>query len=77
MVLDPRNIYKICNFCDGREKYRYLKFRSCNCVTIYYQDFSKTMPRSEVEAIFDRIQKVLNKIDSGLVATLCGAYRDG
>jgi hypothetical protein len=34
------------------------------------------MPRSEVEAIFDRIQKVLNKIDSGLVATLCGAYRD-
>jgi hypothetical protein len=35
------------------------------------------MPRSEVEAIFDRIQKVLNKIDSGLVATLCGAYRDG
>jgi hypothetical protein len=46
-------------------------------VTIYYQDFRKTMPRSEVEAIFDMIQKVLNKIDSGLVATLCGAYRDG
>jgi hypothetical protein len=46
-------------------------------VTIHYQDFRKTMPRSEVEAIFDRIQKVLNKIDSSLVATLCGAYRDG
>jgi hypothetical protein len=73
MVLDPRNIFlkNFTHFARAQE------FRSCNCVTIYYQDFSKTMPRSEVEAIFDRIQKVLNKIDSSLVATLCGAYRDG
>jgi hypothetical protein len=41
----------------------------------YHEDFSRTMPRTEVEAIFDKIQKVLNALDSGLVATLCGAYR--
>jgi hypothetical protein len=41
----------------------------------HLEDFNKRIPREEVEAIFERIQSVVNMLDSDYVVTACGSFR--
>jgi DNA polymerase beta len=43
----------------------------------YFEDFEKSIPRSEIVELEEKLKKVILKLDPEYDVTICGSYRRG